>query len=90
MLSSLIDPQHPARMCTPMQLDSSFSCKIENFQSPCEQILNGYATIRLRNHKVTRPCLPSCKQSNAEGKILRKSLSMTNFRSPLCKRAFLK
>ena len=48
MLSSLIDPQHPARMWTPMQLDSSFSCKIENFQSPCEQILSGYATISLR------------------------------------------
>ena len=48
MFSSLIDPQHPARMCTPMQLDSSFSCKIENFQSLCEQILSGYATIGLR------------------------------------------
>ena len=85
MLSSLIDPQHPERMYTPRQLGFSFSCQIENFQSLCEQILSGYATIRLR---FLAP--PSCKQSNAEGKILRKSLSMTNFRSPLCKRAFLK
>ena len=48
MLSSLIDPQHPERMYTPRQLGFSSSCQIENFQSLCEQILSGYATIRLR------------------------------------------
>ena len=36
-ISSLIDIQHPERMCAPMQLDSRFFLfKIENSQSLCE------------------------------------------------------
>ena len=44
----VFDLQHPWRMCTRMQLDSSFSLKIEDFQSLCEYILSAYAIRRLR------------------------------------------